>query len=65
MQIDKSKIIRGQMKYVIRLMKSAKQEGYKKGFEDGKRNSLKHNINLMKLQLNANKEEEKWKIFLV
>jgi len=32
------------------------KEVYWKGFEDGKKNSLKHNIVLMKSQLNAQKE---------
>ena len=43
-EIDKTKIAKGQMSYVIKLMELAKEEGYWKGFEKGKQNSLKHNI---------------------
>ncbi len=35
---------------------------YNKGFEDGKKSSLKHNIVLLKLQLKAQKEYKKEKL---
>jgi len=37
-------------------LKKEYQEGFWDGFEAGKQSSLKHNINLMKLQLKASKE---------
>lgn len=40
----------------IKIKDTLYQKAYWKGFEDGKKNSIKHNINLLKLQL-KNKHE--------
>ncbi len=55
-KIDKTKIVKGQIKYVIKLMEIANKVGYERGYEDGKQQSLKHNILLMKSQIKASKE---------